>query len=291
MDSLPVLVVVSLALGQAIDRPALNEADLAAKLEPIYQQQAAAYEFRLTTDDKAIAPFQMVEQPAMRWTATGNSGAVYIWTQNNLPAMVGCLGAFVANSGDVEAFHEFHLLKEESIRPVAIGSRYRWQPKTGCVPATPVTDAKAPAETDKLRLVQMRQLARTFEAGMITDNGSTVLRLSPTPLFRYSNPAAGIIDGAIFSYLWDIGTDPEVLLIIEATGNSETSSWQYRPIRFTWREVYLAREGKELWRVPMHNESRRSVLLQDSYVTCGLGSLAGLISEATLPDDSTLPSP
>jgi hypothetical protein len=291
MDSLPVLIVISLALGQAADRPALNEAALAAKLEPIYQRQAAAYEFQLASDDKTNAPFQLAEQPAMRWTATGNSGAVYIWTENNLPAMVGCLGAFVANSGDVEAFHEFHLLKEEPILPVAIGSRYRWQPRTGCVPANPVSDAKTPAETDKLRLIQMRQLARMFEAGMITDNGSTVLRLSPTPLFRYSNPAAGIIDGAIFGYLWDVGTDPEVLLIIEAAGNSQTSSWQYRPIRFTWREVYLAREGQELWRVPMHNESRQSVLLQDSYVTCGLGSLASLISEATPPDDSSLPNP
>lgn len=265
-------VILMLTLGQAeAPRPKLDEAQLAKVLEPHYQEQAAKYEFFL--DESHQQKLDFVAKPVMRWTAEGNSGAVWVWTREGRAEVVGCLGAYVNQFAKLEGFHEFHSLTLKPLQKVEIGTVRTWESTKPGVQPKPLEDAEEPAATDRLRLIQMRNLARDFTGHLKADKQTHVLRLTPAPLFRYQSTSPEVLDGALFSYLQDNGTDPELLLMLEARKTSDGMRWHYAPVRFTWREVWLTREDKELWRAPEHNEYWTSRVLHDHYVTCATGEL------------------
>ena len=268
------LLMMTAVLGQAADSTKLDEKQLVQLLEPYYQEQAAEYEFFL--DEARQQKCELVEKPVMRWTADGNSGAVWVWTRQGRAEVIGCLGAFVNQAGKLEGFHEFHALTLKPLQKVGIGTVRSWEPQKPGVEPKRLASADEPAATDKLRLIQMRSLAREFTAQMRSGKNTHTLRLTPTPLFRFQSTNPDVLDGALFSFLWDNGTDPEVLLLLEALKTAEGPRWHFTPVRFTWREVWLTHDDKELWRVPEHNEfwtSRASRILRDHYVTCATGVL------------------
>ncbi|HUQ71648.1 MAG TPA: hypothetical protein VM165_19120, partial [Planctomycetaceae bacterium] len=110
------------------------------------------------------------------------------------------------------------------------------------------------------------------------------------PLYRYTVTNPDAPDGALFSYLWDNGTDPEVILMIEARATPDGLKWHYAPIRFTWREVWLSHAEQEIWRVPEHSESRTSRVLRDHYVTCATGEIDLATLPAAAPTESPRPA-
>jgi hypothetical protein len=265
-------VIALVALSQlGPGRPKLDEAELVKVLEPHYQEQAARYEFFLDAAHQKKLDF--IGKPVMRWTAEGNSGAVWVWTRSGRPEVVGCLGAYVNQFGKLEGFHEFHSLTLKPLQKVEIGTIRTWESSKPGVHPVLLEGVEEPASTDRLRLVQMRNLAREFTAQMKTDKQTHVLRLTPAPLFRYQSTDPEVLDGALFSYLQDNGTDPELLLLVEARKTTGGMRWHYAPVRFSWREVWLTRDDKEVWRVPEHNEYWTSKILRDNYVTCAMGEL------------------
>jgi hypothetical protein len=55
-------------------------------------------------------------------------------------------------------------------------------------------------------------------------------------LYRYDlanarDPDPNLLDGALFAYV--LGTDPEVVLVLEAVGTAENAAWQYAFARAT----------------------------------------------------------
>jgi len=91
-----------------------------------------------------------------------------------------------------------------------------------------VPKAPKPAKTPAERLRQMKAIAEGFKAtmtGWAADNSDQeALRLLPRPLHRYDlanakDPDPKLVDGALFAYVQ--GTDPEVVLILEAIGTAE----------------------------------------------------------------------
>ena len=82
-----------------------------------------------------------------------------------------------------------------------------------------------------LRLRQMKDLAGQFTAACdpSRSGGWTnrhALRLLTTPVYRYSEPTSDITDGALFAFAQ--GTNPEVLIQIEAIRAAGTESWRLR---------------------------------------------------------------
>jgi hypothetical protein len=62
--------------------------------------------------------------------------------------------------------------------------------------------------------LQLKRLTERFSATIQNaDDNREPMRLMPTPICRYEDPDAGLIDGAIFGYT--MGTNPDVLLVIE----------------------------------------------------------------------------
>ena len=72
-----------------------------------------------------------------------------------------------------------------------------------------------PADSAAARLRQMRALAQEFTGRQTNREGvDRDMRLLAQPIYRYENTKGDLIDGGLFVFV--LGTDPEVFLLIEA---------------------------------------------------------------------------
>ncbi len=220
------------------------------------QYRADAEKCVFHADQERKHALQLVEKPIMRWANDDDwSGDVFVWTHDGQPGVIGCMLSGPSGEASRNAYHEFHLLATEPLAPVELQTRRNWQPEGG-LSRIMLDDAPQPAATAGGRLVQMREILRGFTAHMEAD-GPWELRLLPQPLFRYgdeSTAKSGLIDGALFTWVWTKGTDPEVVLLVECRQAEGRLAWHYAPVRFSNRSVWLSRGDKEVWRVPSHSE-------------------------------------
>lgn len=124
-------------------------------------------------------------------------------------------------------------------------------------------DAPIPAATAAGRLAQMRRLSEQFSIRMEPmDEQPTQLRLLPQPIYRYEDNAAGVVDGAVFSFAE--GTDPEALLMLEAVRKPNAEAyWQYSLAKMTSRPIVARRHDEVVWSVPGYWLNPRSI--NDAY--------------------------
>jgi hypothetical protein len=221
-------------------------------LRTYYGTAAGKYEFFRDSDRKQ--PLKLAEKPVMTWANDGDwSGDVFVWSRDERPEVIGCLlTGPTATKGQRIAFQEFHVLAEEAIAPADMQGQLRWAPKEG-LKRIPLAGAPDPAETPALRLSQMRQILRDFSAHMESD-GQWELRLLPQPLLRYQPKEGPVVDGALFTFVWTKGTDPELVLLLECRKSKDERSWVYAPVRFTYRELWLKHHDQEVWRGPFHHD-------------------------------------
>ena len=74
------------------------------------------------------------------------------------------------------------------------------------------------------------------------------LRLLPNPLFRYKSESGAIVEGALFAFV--TGTDPEVLLLIEARQGDEGLRWHVTCARQTAYELKVKYPNGSNWTAP-----------------------------------------
>ena len=143
-----------------------------------------------------------------------------------------------------------------SPQQLSVSSRdgWSWAPQAAGLRFAAVPDAPPPADAQRIRLRQMKDIARRFDANGVADSGRFELRVLPTPIHRYSDAAASIVDGALF-FIAD-GTNPEVLLAIEATSRDDAASqWTYAINRVSAAELHARLDGKEIWTAPRVTEA------------------------------------
>jgi len=216
-----------------------------ARSKELYQQFATtAAELKLESTSEEV--YQWEKTPLFRFSSDGNTyGSVYVWKDAaNRLAAVGTIGSIPIRGNDVE-FVEFHLLKPTPIKPLRIGGKV-WSPKVDSLVLRDVPEAPAVAANPASRLTQMRAMARSFSATMYRDNQTNKLRLLPQPIYRYENSSPQY-DGALFAFVWDIGTDPELLLRFEIDSEDDKLVWKYQPVRFTYRHLELQHGGEKVW--------------------------------------------
>jgi hypothetical protein len=92
--------------------------------------------------------------------------------------------------------------------------------------------------------------------------GRIELRPLTSPLYRYADEGSGLVDGAIFSFA--NGTNPEVLLVLEAHRSKEkdTGQWQYGLAQMAGAEVFVHLDEKQIW----HRPNADPPAVRDSYV-------------------------
>jgi len=121
-------------------------------------------------------------------------------------------------------------------------AKVAWQSAGRALKFAPVPDAPTPSGSSAGRLVQMRDLARRFEAIEVIRMADVKCRLLSQPIDRYQAAADGIVDGALFVYA--NGTNPELGVLIESDGKA----YSFAAIRLTSAESHVDLDGKEVAR-------------------------------------------
>lgn len=185
-----------------------------------------------------------VDDPIQRWSnplVRIVDATVFLWTRDGRPAVV----SQVADVTDEGVWQEFQSLTTEPLRGTRDGQSY-WAPTAAGIKWERAPTTEAPAATAELRRVQMRKIAEKFRvADLFEFKEPNQLRLLATPLYRYSAPKAGVRDGALFSYA--LGTDPEVLLLIEAQQEGDAETWKVAFARLTGFACRATLDDKEVW--------------------------------------------
>jgi hypothetical protein len=230
--------------------------------------EAAAYGVAL---DKAHQqPLELQKEPVFKWQNLlfdkGQLGAVYIWSRDGRPELLGTIFSQHENNQRV-VVHEFHTLSDKVLSVRSPKSLYReWQPK-GNFPVKPVASAPAVAENPSQRLLQLRNIAKEFTGFTQAGTERTELRLAPRPLVRYQPTRPDVLDGALFAFLSSAaGTDPEVVLMIEARrpdANAKTWAWHYGIARFADRDLVVSHNNVELFNSVKNDNLKAKI--EDNY--------------------------
>ena len=271
-----------LALGVSLlAQMPVNEAESKLILYPYYARQAAAYDFFRDEDRKQRLVLQ--HQPVLNWTNPDNfMGSVFLWTYGGRPELIGCIGSRQTAAGECFVFHELHSLSLGVLQPVKFGDEFGdgkrvWEPARGGE-LFEVEGAPDPADSERQRLTQMRNLAREFTGWMKQDGDITELRLLPQPIYRYKALEQDVIDGALFALVWK-GTDPDILLTLENREVHGKQQWKYGLARFNWREMWVQRNDKEVWRVEMSGLSNNHIYISGRVTQTSLSTIGKATSE------------
>lgn len=239
----------ALALALCPGAPAADPADdLAKKMLPIYLKEAKDYSIAVASAPKKS--FDMKPEPVFEWSNptrnNGQQGVVFLWLRDGRPAAVGCIFSSPAPNfpGARRIEHELHALDPERLA-VERDAFNQWKPEEGLARAV-LGDAGAPADAPGTRKIQMNRLAEGFTGYTLESSNKKryELRLLPTPLYRYPTAKTGVVDGALFALVSEAGTDPEVLLLIEARDADGKLQWEYALCRFTDCEIHVSLKGK-----------------------------------------------
>jgi hypothetical protein len=255
------LVVMSLtsegATGQDAQPPAKDQRQ---RWMNLYSEEAAKYQmFRRGDDEEEL---ELVPSPILAYTnpvrVRDTHGAAFVWTSDGRPEVVGAVWSVISQD-DATKRHisqEFH-----SLSLVPIHSKHEprasqrglvpdWATGEPGIEPKRIPNAQAPVQMPNLRLTQMRRLARRFEAtfppGLSDGQGS--FRLLAQPVYRYRSKSHRIIDGAIFAFV--MGTDPELILVIEAVESGGGQEWRFAAAPLTNLPMRLDYQDTRIWECP-----------------------------------------
>lgn len=221
---------------------------LAKKMLPIYLKEVQTYSLAVESAPKE--QLEVKKEPVFEWLnpdRNAQQGAVFLWLREGRPAALACIFSQPHEKlPGRQIMHELHALDTEKLL-VKRDEYNQWKPQAGLV-RKELPDAAPPAATAGARLLQMRRFAQEFAGHSIDrDQKRWELRLLPTPLYRYPATRTGVVDGALFALMSSAGTDPEVLLVIEAREIDGKVRWEYACGRFSDWELHVQRKDKEVY--------------------------------------------
>jgi hypothetical protein len=225
---------------------------LAQKMLPIYVKEVSEYSIAVETASKTQKELELKKEPVFEWTNPTRQGlqqgVVFLWLRDGRPSALGCIFSQPHDKpAGRQVIHELHALDVEKLIVTRPNALNEWKPQAGLA-RKELGDAPVPAATPGARLVQMRRLAQEFTGHEVDSEGKRWdLRLLPAPLYRYPAAKTGVVDGALFTLVSNAGTDPEVLLLIEAREEGGKTRWEYACGRFSDRDLYVRRNDKEVW--------------------------------------------
>lgn len=232
-----------------VDKPSTPSSKAVEKLNAMHLADAEAWQMKL--DDSGRDQAELVRKPVYIWTnpvrTNGQHGSVFIWLQGGRPVVIGSMFSHPTDGNRRMVYHEFHSLATGDLFAEKPSTDLRWLPKAPVerklVPGAPTPDSSATR-----RLIQMRTISREFTSHGIYDKKDRwELRLLPQPMYRYEERPGDVVDGALFAFVTSAGTDPEVVLLLEALRTGSTTAWYYRAVRFSDQDLFVQHKGKEVW--------------------------------------------
>src|SRR5262249_40590497 len=143
---------------------------------------------------------------------------------------------------------EVHSLSTERLVGI-LGRKDVWKSSRPGVEYKTVPGAPVPAGIAAARLSQMRTMSNGFVAEKTDrdDHSTQRMRLLTQPVFRYSSKAQDVGDGGMFAFVQ--GTDPEVLLLLEAQETKSGPVWKFALARMNSTAFTVTYRDQEVWAV------------------------------------------
>jgi hypothetical protein len=187
----------------------------------------------------------MQKEPVLRWpnpTREVPEGATFVWTLDGRPEAIGCIWKHGILSHAFQSLSTSTLIAEHREQTV-------WHPAAKGISLLDFPKAPQPADSPVKRLSQMKDLARRFQCRLSGDGEKREdLRLLPSPIYRYKTDRQDLFDGALFAYVQ--GTDPEVILLLEAHRRDGKAEWKYALTRRSMLALEADLDGERIWTVP-----------------------------------------
>ena len=213
------------------------------------RKTATACDASMIVDGKLVAltlksdPLLSYQTVIRRWS----KGSAWVWGDQGRPqAML----SLVTLNGNRTRYYEFlsfsthEILLKEPNGPTWTPTP-AWEPKT-------IAKTKLPADSRRLRLVQMRSIARRFSAfqrDFFEDRKGVryEMRLLPQPILRYPDDSSESLDGGFFAFVRN--GDLELLLVIEAQKGTpgKPPRWVYAAYPVTVHELNLLLDKQPVW--------------------------------------------
>jgi hypothetical protein len=240
------LVVVSQAGPAAQDREAEPATDVERAEKTVRLARAEAARYRIVRDDDPHANIGLHEKPILKWsnpTEGALFGSVMLWTVDGRPETVVSIYRWYGGKNEFHA--EFKSLSTHRLKMMR-ESEPAWDTGESDITFSELAHDSPPADKEGRRAQQMRDIARRFSADLVHPRkGRTELRLLTQPVYRYEMLPNELLDGALFAFVQ--GTDPEVLLLIEAEKTEGGARWRYAASRMNMFGLHLALDGKQVW--------------------------------------------
>ncbi|HMC12643.1 MAG TPA: hypothetical protein VKH44_15190, partial [Pirellulaceae bacterium] len=208
------------------------EAERARHLE---RMRKVASSIRVLADPKQTdSAVKLKDEPVLRYsdsTRLAQESTMWIWSGGGRPTAILAVEYYPMGPKGPRWLYEIASLSTQPIAAECEGY-FRWAAKAPGLKLQPLPDAPPPADKETRRLAQMKELRSRFTAyEKATVEGRIELRAVATPLVRYSSPPEDLVDGAIFALA--SGTNPEVLLVLEAQGPKGKVAWHYALVHMT----------------------------------------------------------
>lgn len=244
-----------------------TDADAQRKLRAEFLK-AELDRYTIVAGDRPERPLAATQKPALRYTnpvrSSFTDGAVYFWREGERPLAAAVLS--IREKGNV--VRELVSLTDRPLLCKRDGQA-AWTPTGGNLVGQPLGDTPLPDVNDKRRLRQMREAASRFRV-IKKASPDLDLRLLAQPVYRYSAPDAGVIDGAVFALVE--ATDPDFFLLLAAhrAEPGSAAEWRYTLARMLSGPVEVELDGKPLWKGDGYWTNPRS--LSDPYVEIPFGT-------------------
>lgn len=228
---------------------AANPEDKNKKLTALIEESVQWYQLLPEAGSKQA----MHPQPVLRWRndirEQEGTAMMVAWIHDGRPEVIGSIYPWKGY-----LCHEFVSVSRGNKLVAKDQEQVVWSPAQAGIEFHDVPNAPAPADTAAARLRQMKSLSERFQATMTGWKGDNSdreeLRLLPRPLYRYEIKAGTesrplVQDGAVFAFVQ--GTDPEVLMLLEAVRQGDRSRWQYGFARATSGGLEARLGGQVVW--------------------------------------------
>ena len=252
MKASTVLLLLLASTGQQGGENPLSAPAAKARSRQLLELHTAdAASYSIFRDVDRTQKLTLKREPVYRWTnptrSNGQEGEVYVWTYRGRPEVIGSIFSHPTNDGLRTVCHELQSLSL-AVLVVDRTAVEQWVPQAPGVDLKPVEGAPKPAGNPGLRMAQIRALAREFTGRSLSNQGKAwELRLLPRPLYRYESTDPDVLDGAVFALVSSAGTDPELILVLEARVGQSGPQWLYGAARFSDMNLWLSHKNHEVW--------------------------------------------
>jgi len=181
----------------------------------------------------------LLQPPVMRSPNKGENhdGAVWLWLDGKRPIAVVSLW----NRGPVW-YSENTTLSDEALEVIGWPDA-KWTPPSDA--RRWIAQKEPVPESPAARQRIMREISRKFTAREDRLGIKSELRLMPRPLHIYDDPDHDVIEGGLFALV--LGTDPELLMQVEARTVRNARQWQVTFARMASAEITVWTGEQVIW--------------------------------------------